>query len=117
MKSVLGNSTIVVTAPVAIPEFTPVSLTFPITLVLIPTKSVLKSIFKTLISWSLVNFSIGSNTKFLDPPLVISVLIFPNLEFVKSVDFSNNIASSSSVNTTTSVNCVSNVSGSIIWIR
>ena len=86
---------------------------WPITLVLIPTKSVLKSIFNIFISWSLVNFSVGSNNKFLVPSVNISVFKSPNLSVVKSVVFSNNIASSSSVNTTISLNWVSKVSGSI----
>ena len=117
LKSDFGNSTIVEVAPVPTPVFEPVNFVLPITLVLIPTKSVLKSIFNIFISWSLVNFSVGSNNKFLIPLVVISVFKSPNFSVVKSVDFSNKIASSSSVNTTISLNCVSNVSGSTTCIK
>ena len=117
LKSVLGISIIDVVVPVTTPTLEPVNLTLPTELVLIPTKSVLKSILRTFISWSLVNFSTGSNIKFLVPPEVISVLKSPNLDVVKSVVFSNKIASSSSVKITTSLNCVSKVSGSIICMR
>ena len=117
LKSVFGNSTIDVVVPADTLTLEPVWLILPIVFVLIPTKSVLKSIFRILTLWSFVNFSVGSNIKFLVPPLVISVLRSPNLRVVKSVLFSNKITSSSSVNTTISLNCVSNVSGSIICIK
>ena len=68
-------------------------------------------------SWSFVNLSTGSNSKFLIFPDVISVLKDPSLTFVKSVDFSNNIILVWSVNTTNSVNCASLVSGSTICIK
>ena len=61
-----------------IPVFTPVKSILPIPFVPIPVKSVLKSIFKIFISWSLVNFSTGSNNKFFVPFVVISVLKSPN---------------------------------------
>ena len=64
-----------------------------------------------------MNFSVGSNNKFLVPVEVISLFKSPNLRVVKSVVFSNNTTSSSSVNTTISLNCISYVSGSIICIR
>ena len=70
----------------------------------IPVKSVLKSIFKILISWSLVNFSVGSNSKFLVPVDVISVEKSPNLIFVKSEVFSRINASFSVVSVTNSEN-------------
>ena len=50
LKSVLENSAIDTVVPVATFTLTPVSLVLPIELVLIPTKSVLKSIFRTLTS-------------------------------------------------------------------
>ena len=117
LKSVLENSAIDTVVPAATLIFEPVSFVLPIVLVLMPTKSVLKSIFNTFISWSLVNLSIGSNNKFFVPEVVISVFSSPNLLVVKSFDLSNNITSSSSVKTTTSLNWVSNVSGSTIWIK
>ena len=117
LKSVLENSAIDTVVPVATFTLTPVSLVLPIEFVLIPTKSVLKSIFSTLTSWSFVNLSTGSNNRFLVPVVVISVLRSPNLDVVKSVVLSNKITSSSSVKTTTSLNCVSKVSGSTICIR
>ena len=117
LKSFLENSIMLEVVPDVTPILDPVCLTLPIVFVLIPTKSVLKSIFKILILWSLVNFSVGSNNKFLSPPVVISVFKSPNLRVVKSVVFSNKTISSSSVNTTTSLNWVSEVSGSTIWMR
>ena len=50
LNSVFGNSKNVVVANDAIPAFTPVKLTFPIPVVFIPTKSVLKELFIILIS-------------------------------------------------------------------
>ena len=117
LKSVLENSAIDTVVPAATLIFEPVSFVLPTVLVLMPTKSVLKSIFNTFISWSFVNLSTGSNNRFLVPVDVISVLRSPNLDVVKSFDLSNNITSSSSVKTTTSLNWVSNVSGSTIWIK
>ena len=117
LKSVLENSAIDTVVPAATLIFEPVSFVLPTVLVLMPTKSVLKSIFNTFISWSFVNLSTGSNNKFLVPVDVISVLKSPNLDVVKSFDLSNNITSSSSVKTTTSLNWVSKVSGSTIWIK
>ena len=117
LKSVLENSAIDTVVPAETLIFEPVSFVLPTVLVLMPTKSVLKSIFNTFISWSFVNLSVGSNNKFLVPELVISVFSSPNLLVVKSLDLSNNITSSSSVKTTTSLNWVSNVSGSTIWIK
>ena len=58
---------------------------FPIEFVDIPAKSVLKSIFNILISWSLVNFSVGVNIKFLSPSIAIWVLNSPNSKVVKSL--------------------------------
>ena len=89
----------------------------PIPFVPMPDRSVLKSIFRILISWSFKNFSVGSNNKFLVPVDRISVLKSPNFNVVKSVVFSRIKASLSVVNVTNSVNCTSKVSGSIIWIR
>ena len=86
------------------PELTPVKSTLPIPFVPIPVKSVLKSIFKIFISWSLRNFSVGSNNKFLVPDDKISVLKSPNFSVVKSVVFSKMKASLSVVNVTNSVN-------------
>ena len=117
LKSVLENSAIDTVVPAETLIFEPVSFVLPTVLVLMPTKSVLKSIFNTFISWSFVNLSTGSNNKFFVPEVVISVFSSPNLLVVKSFDLSNNITSSSSVRTTTSLNWVSNVSGSTIWIK
>ena len=110
---------VVLTPEVAVlaPTFTPVNFTLPIKLVPLPTKSVLKSVFKILRSWSFNDFSVGLNNKLLVPPPEISVSIFPKSKVVKSFVFSNKIASSSSVKTTTSVIWVSSVSGSIICIK
>ena len=121
MKSVLENCANVVvvnpTVVLPIPEFTPVKSTLPITLVPIPVKSVLKSILRSLISWSLVNFSVGVNSKFLVPVANISVSKSPNLTVVKSVDFSRINALFSVVSVTISVNWVSKFSGSTICTR
>ena len=83
----------------------------------IPDKSVLKSIFNTLISWSLTNFSVGSNKRFFVPVASMSVSKSPNLIVVKSVVFSNKYALVSVVNVTNSLNCASDVSGSTICTR
>ena len=99
------------------PEFTPVKSTLPIPFVPIPVKSVLKSILRSFISWSLRNTSVGVNKRFLVPVARISVSKFPNFTVVKSVVFSKRIASSVVVKTTNSVNWVSKVSGSTICIR
>ena len=99
------------------PEFTPVKSTLPIPFVPIPVKSVLKSIFKSLISWSFKNFSVGVNKRFLVPVAKISVSKSPNLTVVKSVVFSRMNALLSVVKVTNSVNWVSKVSGSTIWTR
>ena len=105
------------TVVVAIPVLTPTKSTWPILFVPIPVKSVLKSIFNTLISWSLVNISVGLNSRFFVPVANVSVSKSPNLIVVKSVDFSSKNASLSVVIVTTSLNWESKVSGSIIWIR
>ena len=97
--------------------FTPVKSTLPIPLVPIPVKSVLKSILRIFISWSLKNFSVGSNTKFLVPTGSISVSKSPNLIVVKSVVFSSKNALVSVVKVTNSENWESSVSGSTICIR
>ena len=97
--------------------FTPVKFTLPTALVPIPLKVELNPISNILISWSLSNFSVGSNTRFLTPVDVISVFISPNLSFVKSVVFSSIMISFWSVKVTTSVNWTSDESGSIIWIK
>ena len=73
LNSVFGNSKNVVVANDAIPAFTPVKLTFPIPVVFIPTKSVLKELFIILISWSFVNASSGVNKRFLVPEFKICV--------------------------------------------
>ena len=96
---------------------TPVKSIFPIDFVPIPTKSVLKSIFNIFISWSFVNFSVGSNIKFFTPVSRISVEKSPNFNVVKSVDFSSKTASNSFVKTTNSENWISKVSGSTICIK
>ena len=57
LKSVLGISIIDVVVPVTTPTLEPVNLTLPTELVLIPTKSVLKSILRTFISWSLLKLN------------------------------------------------------------
>ena len=93
LKSVLENSAIDTVVPAETLIFEPVSFVFPTVLVLMPTKSVLKSIFNTFISWSFVNLSTGSNNKFFVPEVVISVFSSPNLLVVKSFDLSNNITS------------------------
>ena len=66
LKSVLGYSTIVVvvtpTVVVPTPTITDDNSTCPIWLVTptpVPIWSVLKSVFNTLISWSLLNTSVG----------------------------------------------------------
>ena len=72
---------------VVAPTLTPVSLTLPIKFVPLPTKSVLKSVFKILRSWSFNDFSVGLNSKFFVPPEVISVSILPKSKVVKSFVF------------------------------
>ena len=47
------------------PTLTPVKSWLPIPVVLMPVKSVLKSVFNTLMSWSFVNASEGVNNRFL----------------------------------------------------
>ena len=105
------------TVVLAIPVLTPVKSTLPIAFVPIPAKSVLKSTFNILISWSLVNFSVGVNNKFFSPVLRISESKSPSFNVVKSCVFSRMYALFSSVKVINSVNWVSNVSGSIIWTR
>ena len=117
LKLSSSNSAIVVVDPIPTETFVPTCRTWPIWLAPVPTISELKSILRIFISWSLVNFSVGSNNKFFVPDEVISVFKSPNFNVVKSVDFSNNTMSSSSVNTTISLNWISNVSGSIICIK
>ena len=92
------------TVVLPIPAFTPVKSILPIPFVPIPVKSVLKSILSNLISWSLVNFSVGVNKRFLVPVAKISVSKSPNLILVKSVFFSRINALLSVVKTTNSVN-------------
>ena len=108
MKSYVGTSRIVVvvnpTVVVAIPVLTPTKSTCPMLFVPIPVKSVLKSIFNNLISWSFMNFSVGSNKRFFVPVANISVSKSPNLTVVKSVDFSSKKASLSVVIVTISEN-------------
>ena len=99
------------------PTFEPTRSTCPTACVPIPVKSELKSIFNILISWSLVNFSVGVNIRFFSPVEVISVENSPNSKVVKSVVFSSKNALSVVVNVITSVNCTSDVSGSTIWIK
>ena len=76
----------------------------------------------------MVNFSTGLNNKFLVPSVFTSVSKLPNNIFastlsepiptpVLSDDFSNNKASFSVVRRTNSLNCVSDVSGSVTWIK
>ena len=121
LKSYVGTSIIEeVVNPIVVdptPVFTPVKSTLPIPLVPIPAKSVLKSIFNNLISWSFRNFSVGSNKRFFVPVANISVSKSPNLTVVKSVDFSSKKASLSVVIVTISENWESRVSGSTIWTR
>ena len=121
LKSYVGTSIIdEVVNPIVVdptPVFTPVKSTLPIPFVPIPAKSVLKSIFNTLISWSFRNFSVGSKTRFLVPLDNISVLKSPNFTVVKSVVFSRINASFSVVNVTISENWISKVSGSTICTR
>ena len=121
LKSVLGNCAIVVVVnPIVvlpIPAFTPVKSTLPIPFVPIPVKSVLKSILRSFISWSLRNTSVGVNKRFLVPVAKISVSILPYLTVVKSVVFSRMNALLSVVKVTNSVNWVSKVSGSTICTR
>ena len=121
LKSVLENCAIVVvvnpTVVLPIPAFTPVKSTLPIPFVPIPVKSVLKSILRSLISWSFKNFSFGVNKRFLVPVANTSVSKSPNLSVVKSVVFSSKNALFSVVKVTNSVNWVSKVSGSTICTR
>ena len=121
MKSSVGTSIIdEVVNPTVVeptPAFTPVKSTLPIPFVPIPVKSVLKSILRSLISWSFKNFSVGVNKRFLVPVGKISVSKSPNFIVVKSVVFSRMNAWFSVVKVTNSVNCVSRVSGSTIWTR
>ena len=108
LKSVLENCAIVVvvnpTVVLPIPAFTPVKSTLPIPFVPIPVKSVLKSILRSLISWSFKNFSFGVNKRFLVPVANTSVSKSPNLSVVKSVVFSSKNALFSVVKVTNSVN-------------
>ena len=88
----MGNSTIeVVLIPdnaVVAPTFTLVKSILPIGAPPLEGKSVLKSIFKILISWSFSNFSVGVNTNVLTSSIEISVEKSPNFIVVKSVVFS-----------------------------
>ena len=69
------------------PTLTPVKSILPIPVVLIPVKSVLKSAFNTLMSWSFVNASVGVNNRFLTPVFKICVSNTPKLVVVKSSVF------------------------------
>ena len=102
---------------VAIPVFTPTKSTWPMLFVPMPDRSVLKSVLRSLMSWSFRNTSVGENTKFFVPVGSMSVSKSPNLTVVKSVVFSRIKALVSVVKVTNSVNCISKVSGSIIWTR
>ena len=103
-------------APTPALTFAPVKSTWPIALIPIFTKSVLKSVFNTFISWSLVNFSVGVNIRLFTSSF-ICVEKSPSLSVVKSVFFSKRTALSVVDRTTSSDNWVSNVSGSTIWTR
>ena len=88
----MGNSAIEV---VLIPEISVVAPTFTLVKSILPIeapplegKSVLKSIFKILISWSFSNFSVGVNTNVFSSLTSISVEKSPNFIVVKSVVFS-----------------------------
>ena len=121
LKSVVGNCTIVdVVNPTVVlptPTFVPIKSIHPNDWVPIPGRSVLKSVFNILISWSLSNFSSGVNTKVFLWKESDSAVISPNLVPVSAADLSNIIASLVVVETITSLIWASLVSGSMIWIR
>ena len=117
LNSSLGNVAIVVVVPIPAFTLTPVRSTLPIEFVPIPVKSVVKSVFNILISWSFSNSSSGVKIRFL--LLLESIIVenSPSSNVVKSVVFSSKYALLVSVKVTNSDNWVSNVSGSIICIK
>ena len=108
------------------PTLAPVNFTLPIVFSPVEITLVSKKVFNTLISWSLLNASTGSNIKLLSPAVVVSVLKSPNLRLVfwllkpipaESDDFSIKKLLVWVFITIISLICVSKVSGSITCIK